>query len=247
MVITRILSLLVPVALLAPVAAVVTPASAVTTEETTITMNGAPRVGIYHDEIGRKTSDVFRHKGRLTTSTGDPVDGATIYLERMLTTDDDWVRFTPAQDIVTDADGDYVFFTYVEGNAKYRTVYEGDAVYSPATSTVQPLKAMRDFNAELVEKKHAAVLKGRINPDWSNKTVQWQKRTCKSCKWKVIDEAKSGDNGSWSFAGAYPPIGKKWFYRAVVAKTSDFVKSYSARLVTTTTPARAPAARVAHG
>ena len=246
MVITRILSLLVPVVLLAPVVGVVAPASGRMAEATTITMAGAPRVGIYHDEIGKKTSDVFRHKGRLTTSAGDPIDGATIYLERMLTTDADWVRFTPGTDVVTDADGSYTFFTYVDGNAKYRTVYEGDGVYSAATSAVQPLKAMRDFNSELVEKKDAAILKGRINPDWDNKTVQWQKRTCKSCPWKVVDQAKSGDNGSWSFAGGYPPLGKKWYFRAVVAKTSDFVTSYSARLTTTTTPSRVSAARLSH-
>ena len=61
---------------------------------------------------------------------------------------------------------------------------------------------MRDFNAQLVEKDKKAVLKGNINPGWDNKTVAWEKRTCKSCKWKTIDTAKSGDNGSWSFEAA---------------------------------------------
>ena len=240
---TRILSLLVPVLLIAPVAGVVAPASAAVAETTTITISGAPRVGIFRDEIGGKTADVFRHKGRLATSTGDPVAGATVYLERMLTTDDAWVRFTPGEDMVTNANGVYTFFTFVEGNAKYRVVYEGDPVYSPVTSAVQPLKAMRDFNSELVEKKQSAVLKGRINPDWDNKSVSWEKRTCKKCKWKTIETAKSGDNGSWSFNGGYPPVGKTWYFRAFVAKTPDFVKSYSHTLETTTTRSRAPAAR----
>src|SRR3954453_3935575 len=112
---TRILSVLVPVVLLAPVGAVLEPASAATA--TTITINGRPHVGIFHDNIGQQDNypDVFQHKGRLTTADGDPVDGATVFLERKLTTDDDWVRFTGDQDVVTNANGVYTFLTYVAG------------------------------------------------------------------------------------------------------------------------------------
>jgi hypothetical protein len=233
--IPRILRLLLPALLLAPVVGVVDSASALTS--TAITINGQPRVGIFHDEIGPKTGDVFRHKGKLTTAEGDPIDGATVYLERMLTGDDDWVRFT-GKDVVTNAKGVYVFFTYVERNGQYRVVYEGDPVYAPVTSDVLRHKAMRDFNPQLVEKQHTAILKGRINPDWDNKQVVWQKRTCKTCAWKQIAKDKTGDNGSWSFPGAYPPLHKKWYYRAVVDGDADFGKSYSATLITTSTVAR---------
>lgn len=238
MTLTRILSLLVPVLLLAPVAGVVAPAAAATS--TAITLNGQPSVGIFHDEIGSKTADVFRHRGRLTTTSGDPVGGATIHLERMLTTDADWVRFTGA-DVATDADGYYTFFTYVEGNGRYRAVYEGDAVYAPVTSEPQRMRAMRDFNSQLVEKPKAAILKGNINPEWNNKKIVWQKRTCKTCRWTRIAKDRTGDKGSWRFSGAYPPVGKKWYYRATIDGTTEFVKSYSATLITTSTVSRATA------
>ncbi len=237
MTIPRLLSLLLPVVLLAPVAGVVSPAVAATT--TSITIKGEPHVGIFHDDIGRKkVADVFRHKGRLTDSSGDPVDGATVHLQRRLSTEDEWrtLFFDPA--VVTNENGVYTFFSYVEGNADYQVVYEGDGVYAPTTSAVQPLKAMRDFNSELVEKEKAAILKGKVNPDWDNKKIVWEKRSCKSCSWKQIDKGETGDHGSWAFAGAYPPVGKKWFYRASIVGTDDFVKSYSATLITTSTVGR---------
>jgi hypothetical protein len=237
------LSTLVPLVLLVPVTAVVDTAAATT--ETGLSIVGKPRLGIYYDDIGKHRGDVVRHRGQLTDAAGDPVAGASIYLERKLSTDSDWVRFDLGPRGTTNADGVYTYLTEIDGNAKYRTVYEGDADHAPVTSEVRSLKAMRDFNAALVEKPEKAVLKGRINPDWDNKPVAWEKRTCKTCSWKVVDTEKSGDHGAWSFDAGYPPVGKKWYFRAVVTETSDFVESHSAKLITTTTttPARTAAAR----
>jgi hypothetical protein len=144
----------------------------------------------------------------------------------------------------TDADGRYRFNSPIKGTAGYAVVYDGDgASYESSESKVVPLYAMRDFNAELVEKPRVAIFKGKINPDWNNKAVQWQRKTCKTCAWKTIDRKKSGDNGAWRFKGAYPPLNKKWFYRATLDGTKRFVKSRSAMLITTTTPARQSVAR----
>ena len=240
MTVPRILGALVPLALLVPVAAVVDTAAAATEAE--VSIKGAPKLGIYHDDIGPDTADVVRHRGRLTTADGDPVDGASVHLQRKLA-GGEWLTFDEEE--VTDADGRYEFASYVEGNASYRVSYEGDDVYASAVSAAERLKAMRDFNAQLVEKDQKAVLKGNINPGWDNRTVAWLKKTCRSCKWRTVDTAKSGDHGSWRFEAGYPPVGEKWYFHAAVGKTSDFVTSYSARLITTTTPSRAPAARVA--
>ena len=229
---SRALAVLVPVVLLAPVAGVVTPASAAT--PTTISIAGKPDTAIYHDDIGPKTADVVRHRGQLAAVGGEPIDGATVVLARQMP-GGEW---TELDEDVTNADGRYEFLTYVAGNAEYRVTYTGDAEYTGSKSGVHRLKAMRDFNAVLVEKPKSAVLKGNINPGWDNKVVTWQRKTCKACGWKKVDQAKSGDNGAWAFTASYPPLGKKWRYRATIDGDQDFVKSFSAMLVTTTTAGR---------
>ena len=238
----RSLKLLLPVLLLAPVAGVVDAASAA--ETSVLTIKGRPGLGVYHDDIGPdSTPDVVRHRGRLTAD-GAPVVGASVHLQRKLV-GGEWLTVERAAE--TDDEGRYVFLTAIEGNARYRASYEGDVgtAVPAAVSGVVRLKAMRDFNADLVEKERKAILKGDINPGWEQRIVQWQRRKCKGCDWKTIAEQRSGDNGTWRFAGAYPPVGKKWVYRAAIGATDEFVRSYSAKLVTTTTPAREPVARAA--
>lgn len=229
--------MLIILVLAAPLFGVAGPASAA--EDTQLTIAGKPKRGVYHDDIGPKTTpDVVRHQGKLTTAGGAPVANAPVQLQRQLV-GGEWAT----QDGVTDEEGRYKFLTYIEGNASYKVVFAGDALYNPAESGIVKLKAMRDFNAELVEKKSHAVFKGNINPGWDNKVVVWQRKTCKSCSWKQVDKARSGDNGAWSFRGAYPPLNKKWVYRARIEGTDEFVESFSARLITTTTAGRERAAR----
>lgn len=234
----RVLALLLFTVLLVPVTGMAGTASAA--EATQLTIVGQPEVGVYHDDIGPNTTpDVARHRGRLTTAGGAPVVGSVELQGKLV--GGDW---EPITDEVTDAEGRYELFSYIVGNASYRVVYAGNATYAPSQSGEAKLKAMRDFNAEVEERPQVAVLKGNINPGWDNKTVQWQRKTCRTCSWKTIAQKKSGDNGGWSFQGNYPPLNKKWFYRATLAGTDQFVKSYSGVLITTTTPARQPAARV---
>ena len=156
------------------------PAAAATS--TAITINGQPRVGIFHDEIGSKTADVFRHKGRLTTDVR-----ATRWTERRST----WSGCSPPTP--TGCGSPRPGRRHRTPTASTRSSPTSRAtrstawstratpVYAPVTSDVQRLKAMRDFNSQLVEKEQAAILKGKINPDWNNKQVVWQKRTCKTC------------------------------------------------------------------
>ena len=203
---------------------------------TQVSISGKPKVAIYHDDKGGRTADVVRHRGKLTTSAGDPVAGATVTLERKLLPDGDW---NALGDTKTDAQGAYTFYSYVKGNARYHVSFAGDAMNAPSVSGDVRLRAMRDFNAKVVEKKRFAILKGNINPGWNNKVVHWQKRTCKGCRWKTVGKDRAGKTGSWRFQGAYAPIGKHWYFRAVIDGTDDFVKSHSATLVTTRKRARA--------
>lgn len=239
----RALTLLLLLVLLAPVTGVVSTASAGETapEATQITIEGKPKRGVFHDDIGpSSTPDVVRHRGRLTDAGGDPVTGAAVQLRRQLE-GGKWLTF--AEEAVTDSTGRYEFFSYIEGNARYQARYVGDAIYAPSQSGEVKVKAMRDFNAVLVEKERYVLFKGNINPGWDNKVVRWERKTCKSCSWKKVDQQRTGDNGSWSFRGNYPPVNKKWTYRAAIDGSDLFVKSYSARLITTTVPGRQPAAR----
>ena len=237
----RSLVLAVVVALLAPLVGVVAlTGSASAAESTELTITGKPKRGVYNDEIGpASTPDVVQHKGRLTTTGGAGIANAEVQLQRKLV-GGDW-QFLDGQ---TDENGRYEFVTGIEGNAVYQVVFAGNAVYAASQSGQVKVKAMRDFNAELGDKnKRGVVLKGNINPGWDEKPVQWQRKKCKTCKWSTIDSERSGKNGAWSFRGAYPPVNKKWFYRARLGKTKEFVESFSAVLITTTTPARGPAAR----
>lgn len=229
---------LLPLVLLAPLTGALTPASAA--EQWVLTLTGGPAKGVYYDQAGPdSTPDVVRHRGRLTAD-GEPVADATVYLERTLVGGTPWFV-----EETTDAEGRYRFRTKIEGNATYRVTYDdnGDGVVTAESRTLG-LKAMRDFNAGApIVRKEKAILKGNINPGWENRVVHWERKKCRTCRWREVVKQRSGDNGSWRFAGSYPPVGEKWVYRAWLARTDTFVKSYSARMVTTTTPAREPAAR----
>ena len=202
---------------------------------TQVSIAGKPKLAVYHDGAGGKTADVVRHRGALTTTDGAPVAGATVTLERKLASDADW---TALGDKTTDANGKYTFYSYVAGNARYKVSFAGDATNAASESADVPLKAMRDFNAKVVEKNRFAVLKGNINPGWEHKVVHWEGRRCKTCAWGTIDKARAGSTGSWAFRAPYAPAGKKWYFRATIDGTEDFVKSYSATLTTTTKRAR---------
>lgn len=237
--IARTLTMLVTVVLLlAPVTGVVGTASAATA--TQLSISGSPGLGVYRDDIGpNSTPDRVRHRGQLTTGDGVPVVGVTVELERKLV-GGEWEALTV--DAVTDEEGRYEFLSYIEGNARYKVVYDGDDVHDPAESVVVKLMAMRDFNAVLVERRGVAILKGNVNPGWNNKVVRWQKKTCKRCTWETLERARTGDRGGWRFRGYYPAAGKRWFYRAELDATKRFARSRSGVLVTTST-GRVPAAR----
>ena len=203
-------------------------APAAVAAETRLTIEGTPKRGIYHDEVGpQTTADLVRHRGRLTTTSGDPVPAAVVTLERKLDGQDDWVQLA---DDETNSNGAYPFFTDIAGNADYRVSYQEGA--ETVLSGEAPLRAMRDFNAVLIEKDRVAILKGNLNPGWDDKVVRWQKKACRSCAWRTVDKQRTGDNGSWRFAGGYPPSGQTWRFRAAIDGTTEFVKSFSAQLIT---------------
>jgi hypothetical protein len=204
------------------------PASAA--EETLLEGQRSHKVGIFKDKAGPDIdADEVQYAGRLT-SGGSPVAGRTLTLERKLVPTKKWVAVGSA---ASDGNGVAVFTTPVKGNASYRVSFAGDDAYAASRTTPMVLKAMRDFNARLVEKGNKVFLAGNINPGWGNKTVSWQKKTCKKCTWRTVAKKRSAKNGSWRFQGSYPgKVGQEWYFRAAIGKSQTFVASKSAVLVT---------------
>lgn len=193
--------------------------------------------GVYYDGVGpgknfRPGPDQVGFAGRLT-AIDVPLPDQTLALERRPAGSDTWTAIATK---VTGADGWTTFYTKVVGNADYRITYAGDETYPPATGEAMPLVAMRDFNAVMVKRRGTPYLRGDINPGWGRKAVSWQRKTCAGCAWRTLATRQAGSTGSWEFRAAYPPTGKKWYFRARLAATTAFTVSLSAVLRTTTIP-----------
>lgn len=195
--------------------------------------------GVYFDGVGpgknfRPGPDQVGFAGRLT-AIGAPLPDQTLALERRPAGSDTWTAIATH---LTGDDGWTTFYTPVAGNADYRITYAGDETYPAATGETMPLVAMRDFNAVMVKRQGTPFLRGDINPGWGRKVVAWQRRTCGTCAWRTVMTRKAGRDGSWEFRAAFPPTGKKWFFRAKLASTASFMTSTSAVLRTRTLPGR---------
>lgn len=216
---------------------VAAPAVGAGTTPTSIAIEHKMKKGIFYDEVGPDMSedgarDVAGYAGRLTDAgTGEPLNGMTLVLERKLFDEDSW---TAVGEGVTQTvemrdqmvDGVATVFTPVVATAKYRFTYAGDVTYAPSESATKALKAMRDFNAVVFEKKGQPYLKGNINPGWGGKKVSFQKK--KGSKWVTIKTQKATKSGGFKFRGSYPPrLGMTWKFRARIPKSKGYVESVS--------------------
>lgn len=192
---------------------------------------------VYADGVGPKTRDRVGFAGGLSAG-GEPIADATLILERQLTTED---VFVGVDELQTDEQGGAVFFTKAAGNASYRVTFAGDETNLPAESEPMTLKVMRDFNASKVTKGRRIWLKGDVNPGWGKRKVILQRKTCGSCNWKKVRQQRTTASGGFKLRAAYPPLHKKWRFRAKLKATEEFVASVSAVLRTRTVPARVTA------
>ncbi len=211
------------------------PASALEpTVPTAIAVEQQFHKAVYADGVGPKTRDRVGFAGGLSAD-GTPVVDATVTLERQLTTEEAYLAIDTE---TTDKDGVAVFFTRVAGNASYRVTFAGDDTNLPSESEPMTLKAMRDFNATKVTKGRKIWLKGDVNPGWGKRKVVLQRKTCGSCTWKKVRQQRTTASGGFKLRAAYPPLHKKWRFRARLKATDAFVASVSAVLKTRTVPAR---------
>lgn len=231
---TRLVTMLISVALLGLPAFVLTaaPASAVETWATRVLIDRAPAKQLYGEGI--RVSGLLQAQ-RPADGMWLTVDGQTLQLEQRSAGSDTWAE-TGTQ--LTNASGEVEFSLSARSNSTLRIVYDGgsyDETLSlhPSESAERASKVMRDLQAEDLKKNNRIYLKGNVNPGWGGKTITLQRKTCKSCAWKVYDKQRTGDNGSWRFHTPAPRRGS-WYFRAKVAGTTEFVTSYSGRLRTWT-------------
>ena len=167
--------------------------------------------------------DMIKYRAQLTSS-GDPVEGADIALERVLTGETAWQTVATA---TTGPRGQVAFSTPVAGNADYRVEYLGSETLAPAASDIQGLYAMRDFNAGVTTNGGNSYLQGNINPGWGRREISWERLRCSTCRWRTIEVSRTRANGSWRFQADYPPAGRTWYYRAAIPAGRGFIASTS--------------------
>jgi hypothetical protein len=226
---TRLLTMLVSLAMLGLPALVLTagPASAIDYSYTSEVVIDDPGTRTYRSALVI-TGQVIADDG---AGGGGWVDGAPVTLFRQWKGAETWTEI--GSTATSTVDGEFVFNQVAEKNATYKVTYAGQTIadgpdnYIVAGSESQrSVYVARDLQATDVQKGNRLYLKGNVNPGWGGKVIKMQRKTCKSCPWKVYDKQRTGDNGSWKFRVGAPRNGF-WYFRAQVAGTSDYLKSRS--------------------
>lgn len=70
------------------------------------------------------------------------------------------------------------------------------------------------------------VFRGTVSPGHANKTVLMQKRTCRSCVWKLYAKVRTNDASRYRVRIQAPRHGA-WFWRAKVRAYGRYGTSYS--------------------
>src|SRR4051794_34203970 len=219
-------------------------AQAEPTEPTTVTISLSRPFGVYFDGVGPAIpDDTFAVTGTLKSADVGLV-GETVTLYRALKTED-VTALKPIASTTTTDGGAYRFSQRVVGGAVYGVRYDGDDVHLNQDSALKALPAMRDFNAGKRRASGKLYFRGDINPGWGGRAVTLQKKACSSCAWRTVATKNAGSSGGWSFRVYYPKrVGPVWRWQAVIARSGNFEKSYSAVLTTRRAYARGAAARL---
>jgi hypothetical protein len=168
-----------------------------------------------------------------TTQEYGYLNDETVSLERKLVGQSD---FTLLDDAVTAGEGKVTFSTPATKNAQYRLTYSGNTLTSadgtssvdlaPSTSTVRGIHVYRDLHDRGVKKSGRNYLLGNVDPGWGGRTIFLQRKTCAKCAWKGYTTQRTTSTGGWKFRVPAPKHGK-WYWRAYVPATTDYLKSSS--------------------
>lgn len=120
----------------------------------------------------------------------------------------------------------------VARNAAYRfrflggSTIDGTSSVLAASTGTQKLQVMRKFG-KLKVNKAKRTFSGKIGPAYKRKVVHIQRKNCeKGCKWKPYAKVKTTKHSRFAVK-LQARKSKKWFYRAVVPKNKQFIKSAS--------------------
>lgn len=216
----------------APVVAV----EAVTT--TSIEVSTSATRGMFHDgadQAYERLPDGVLLRGVLTEQdTETPVPDAELILERRFAGE---TGFTEVDAGTSDEFGMVYLGRVLERTAYYRFVFAGDSTHTASVGSPVRVRVERDLNGRLVVRGTAQrprpVLQGDVNPGWAGRRVLWQRKRCaEGCSFRTIGSLQAGDRGGWRFRATFPPVGAKWYFRAVVPRGGGFATGSSVRLLT---------------
>jgi hypothetical protein len=198
---------------------------------TSVSMTLSRPYGVFWDGVGPSIpEDTFFVRGRLTAA-GEGLGSRTVTLLRRMKNGSE---LRPVRTTTTDAQGYYSFGRKVEGTAFYRVDFAGEELmYDAASSEVEKLPGLRDFNAVKRRVDGRLYFRGNINPLWENRTIYLTRKRCGSCAWRTVATKQTGPSGGWSFRVTYPDrVGPVWTWQAVIRAGGNFERSYSAMLTT---------------
>lgn len=216
--------------------AVVSPVSAEDYQATTETVVKLARTDVDYRDTLRFTGGVMA----TIEATGEQgtVNGEVTLLRR-------WRGTTAWKKVATttttlDADGAYLFsFTQkATRNAAYRVRYAGGTetspdgadtlTFAPSTSDPKTVWVQRGMTTKAIEPRpHHHYLVGTVKP-YAGKVVALQRKTCKSCHYKVYAKVRTNAKGRFRFPVDFPRTrSASWFYRVKVPGNKQFATTFS--------------------
>lgn len=168
------------------------------------------------------------HATRLSDSGGAPVAGQQVALQRRIAGTTSWAQVGRS---VTDGGGIATFSTTAKANARYRTVFAGysDGVtdYAPSQSVELGLKVYRNLGARFRKvNERAFVYYGKISPRYAGQVVTLERKTCKTCRYKVVDRQRANRYSKWSFRATAKPTRGFWWYRVSTRASTQYQRTW---------------------
>lgn len=100
------------------------------------------------------------------------------------------------------------------------------AVASPSTAVSGASLPTRTVTSTVVTVHGHLVFRGKVSPGHADKIVLMQKRTCRSCAWKLYARVRTNDASRYRVRIQAPRHGA-WFWRAKVRAYGRYGTSYS--------------------
>jgi hypothetical protein len=228
---SRLLTPLLSLALVAGPAAVVSAPAAAAAE------TYPSEVHIALDKRKVRFNDTFGIQGQVFVTAADGqkyfVEYAEVKLQRMFL----GKAWRTIANTTAGYDGVFRFYSVVgKQNAKYRVTYDGqtvttetgEATFTGSTSEPRLLRVARDIRVGSAKRNGAMYFNGRVLPNYKNRVVQIQTRKCQKCAWKLFKKVRTNARSRFNVRVAVPRNGT-WHYRAKTPKSRAFIASLSKR------------------